>query len=45
MALGLVDQAYPIFTQIRQSSTENLRDIEKLDTVIKYCRQVLGIQD
>ena len=44
MATGQVDQAYPYFVRIRQSPSDNLKDIEKLDAVIVYCRQVLGLQ-
>ncbi|MDR3572453.1 MAG: glycosyltransferase [Anaerolineaceae bacterium] len=44
MASGLVEKAYPYFVRIRQSATANLKDIEKLETVMAYCRQVLRAQ-
>jgi tetratricopeptide (TPR) repeat protein len=45
MAIGQVNQAYPFFVRIRKSSSDNLKDIEKLDTVLAYCRKVGKKQD
>jgi glycosyltransferase involved in cell wall biosynthesis len=42
MFLGDIKQAYPYFKQIRQSPENLLNDIGELDTVLAYCRQILG---
>ncbi len=42
MFLGDIKQAYLYFKQIRQSPENLLNDIGELDTVLAYCRQILG---
>lgn len=42
MFQGDVRQAYPWFQQIRQSADAGLSDIQELESVLAYCRQVLG---
>jgi glycosyltransferase involved in cell wall biosynthesis len=42
MFVGDVKQAYPYFKQIRQSPENRLNDIDELDAILAYCRQVLG---